>query len=59
MGEVITACDVSVGKREFKIPLGRLKLRWEDIIKMILKDIGFGDVGWLHLIQDTVSDGLL
>jgi hypothetical protein len=33
-------------------PLGRPRLRWEDNIKMDLRDIGFGDVDWIHLAQD-------
>jgi hypothetical protein len=25
---------------------------WEDNIKMYLREIGFGDVDWIHLAQD-------
>jgi hypothetical protein len=41
-----------VGKLEGKAPLGRPRLRWEDNIKMDLREIGWGDVDWLCLTQD-------
>jgi ribosome biogenesis protein Nip4 len=33
-------------------PLGRLKRRWEDNIRMDLREIGWEDVDWIHLVQD-------
>jgi hypothetical protein len=33
-------------------PLGRPRRRWEDNIKMDLREIGFGDVDWIHLARD-------
>jgi hypothetical protein len=36
---------ISVGKPEGKRPLGRSRHRWEDNIKMDLKEIGWKDVG--------------
>jgi hypothetical protein len=33
-------------------PLGRPRRRWEDNIKMDLREIGFGDVDWIHCAQD-------
>jgi hypothetical protein len=33
--------------------LGRPRHRWEDNIKMDLGEIGFGDVNWIHLAQDS------
>jgi hypothetical protein len=33
-------------------PLGRPRRRWEDNIKMDLRETGFGDVDWIHLAQD-------
>jgi hypothetical protein len=33
-------------------PLGRPRRRWEDNIKMDLREIGFGAVDWIHLAQD-------
>jgi hypothetical protein len=43
---------ILVGKPEGRRPLGRHRRRWEDKIKMNLGEIGFGDVGWIHLAQD-------
>jgi hypothetical protein len=33
-------------------PLGRPRRRWEDNIKMDIREIGFGDVDWIHWAQD-------
>jgi hypothetical protein len=41
-----------VGRLEGRRPLGRPRRRWEDNIKMDLREIGFGDVDWTHLAQD-------
>jgi hypothetical protein len=41
-GERRVACRVLVWKPEGKRPLGRHKLRWEDNIKMDLKEVGWG-----------------
>jgi hypothetical protein len=32
--------------------LGRPRHRWEDNIKMNLREVGLGDVDWIHLAQD-------
>jgi hypothetical protein len=37
---------------QFIIHLWRPRRRWEDNIKMDLREIGFGDVDWIHLAQD-------
>jgi hypothetical protein len=52
MGEVRGAYNILVGRPEGRRPLGRPKHRWEDNIKMDLREIGFGDVDWIHLVQD-------
>jgi hypothetical protein len=44
--------NILVGKPDGRRPLGRPRLRWEDNIKMDLREIGFGDVDWIHLAQD-------
>jgi hypothetical protein len=44
-----------VGKPEGRRPLGRPRRRWEDNIKMDLREIGFGDVDCIHLAQDEPS----
>jgi hypothetical protein len=43
---------VLVGNPEGKRPLGRPRRRWEDGIRMDLKEIGLGDVDWIRLSQD-------
>jgi hypothetical protein len=52
MGEVRGAYSSLVGRPEGRRPLGRPRRRWEDNIKMDLREIGFGDVDWLHWAQD-------
>jgi hypothetical protein len=41
-----------VGKLEGGRPLGKPRRRWEDRIRMDLKEIGWG-VNWIRLVQDT------
>jgi hypothetical protein len=41
-----------VGRLEGRRPLGRPRRGWEDNIKMDLREIGFGDVDWIHWAQD-------
>jgi hypothetical protein len=43
---------VLVGKPEGKRPLGRLRFRWEDNIKMVLQEVECGGVDWIGLSQD-------
>jgi hypothetical protein len=43
---------VLLGKPEGKGPLGRTTGRWEDGIKIDLREIGWGDADWIHLAQD-------
>jgi hypothetical protein len=52
VGEVGDAYNILVERPEGRRPLGRPRRRWEDNIKMDLRDIGFGDVDWIHLAQD-------
>jgi hypothetical protein len=52
MGEARGAYDILVGRPEGRRPLGRTRRRWEDNIKIDLREIGFGDVDWIHLAQD-------
>jgi hypothetical protein len=47
-------CRVLVRKPEGKRPLERPRRRWEDGIKMDLREIVWGDVEWAHLAQDRV-----
>jgi hypothetical protein len=41
-----------VRKHEGKRPLGRLRHRWEDNIKMDLQEVGCGGMDWIDLGQD-------
>jgi hypothetical protein len=52
MGEVRGAYNIFVGRPEGRRPLGRPRRRWEDNIKMDLREIGFGDVDWIHMAQN-------
>jgi hypothetical protein len=46
---VKNAYKILVGKREGKRPLGRPKRRWEDNIRMDIREIGWKGVDWTHL----------
>jgi hypothetical protein len=52
MGDVRGAYNILVGKPEGRRPLGRPRRRWEDNIKMGLREIGFGAVDWIHWAQN-------
>ena len=53
MGEGRVVHRVLVGKPEGKMPLGRPRRRWEDIIKMDLQEVGGGCGGWSWLRVGT------
>jgi hypothetical protein len=52
MGEGRNVYTVLEGKPEGKRPLERPRLRWEDEIKMDLRETGYGGVEWIHPAQD-------
>ncbi|KAJ4429978.1 hypothetical protein ANN_22182 [Periplaneta americana] len=52
MGEFRNAYRVLVGRPEGKIPLGRPRRRWEDNIKMDLREVGYDGRDWINLAQD-------
>jgi hypothetical protein len=52
MGEERGVHGALVGKPEGRRPLGRLRRRWEDNIKMDLQKVGGGRVDWMELAQD-------
>jgi hypothetical protein len=45
---------VLVGRPEGKRPLGRPRRRWEDNIKVDLREIGINRANWNRLAQDRV-----
>jgi hypothetical protein len=52
MGEMRNAYKILVGKPEGKRPLGRPRQRWEDNIRMDLREIGWEGMDWVPLAQD-------
>jgi hypothetical protein len=51
-GAMRNAYKIFGRKPEGKKTLGRYRRRWDDNIKMDLKEVGFGDVDWSHMAQD-------
>jgi len=49
MGERRGVYRVWVGKPEGKRPLGRPRRRWEDYIKIDLKEVECGGMDWIEL----------
>jgi hypothetical protein len=43
---------VLVGKPEGKSPLGRPRHKWEDGIRMDLRETSLGGVDWIRVAQD-------
>jgi hypothetical protein len=52
MGEMRNLYKIFVRKPEGKGPLGRLRRRWENNIKIDLKETECEGVEWNHLAQD-------
>jgi hypothetical protein len=46
------AYRILVGKPEGKTPLGRPRGRWEDNVKMDVREIGWDGIDWTDLPQD-------
>jgi hypothetical protein len=55
MGEGRGFDRILVGKPEGKRPLGRPRRRWEDNIKMDMREIGIDGANWIRLAQDRVQ----
>jgi hypothetical protein len=55
MGAKRNAYRLLVGKPEGKRPLGRPRRRWVDNIRMVLGEVGLGDVDWIGVAQDRNS----
>jgi len=52
MGEMRNAYKIFVEKLEKEGPFGRRRDRWEDNVRMDLRQIGWEDVDCIHLAQD-------
>jgi hypothetical protein len=52
MGKERELYKLLVGKLKGKRPLGRMRHRWEDGIKMDLREIGWDGVESIHLTKD-------
>jgi hypothetical protein len=52
MGERRGAYRALVGKPEGRRPRGRPMCRWEDNIKMDLREVGWAGMEWINLAQD-------
>jgi hypothetical protein len=55
MGEKRNAYGLLVGKPEGKRPIGRLRRRWVDNVRMDLGEAGWSDVDWIGLAKDRNS----
>jgi hypothetical protein len=55
VGEGRGVYRVLVGRPKGNRPLGRPRHRWEDNIKMDLREIGIDGVNWIQLAQDRVQ----
>jgi hypothetical protein len=55
MGEERGVYRVLVGRPEGKGPLGRPRSRWEDNIKMDLREMGINGANWIRLAQGGVQ----
>jgi hypothetical protein len=52
MGEGIGVYRVLVGRLKGKRPVGRPRRRWEDNIKMELREIAIDGPNWIQMAQD-------
>jgi hypothetical protein len=55
VGEGRGVYGVLVGKPEGKRPLGRRRCRWEDNIKIDLREIGISGANWIRLAQNRTQ----
>jgi hypothetical protein len=55
IGEGIGVYRVFAGRPEGKRPLGRPRRRWEDNIKLDLREIGVDATKWIRLAQDRIQ----
>jgi hypothetical protein len=55
MGEGRGVYRILVERTEGRRPLGRPRRRWEDNIKMGLREIGIDGANWFRLAQDRIQ----
>jgi hypothetical protein len=55
IGEGRGVYRVLVGRPEGKRPLGRPRRRWEDDIKLDLREVEIDGANWIRLAQDRVQ----
>jgi hypothetical protein len=55
MRATYTTCNILVGKSEGKRQFGRPRSKWEDNIRMNLREIGWEGLGLIHLAQGRVQ----
>jgi hypothetical protein len=55
MGDGTGVYRVLVGRPEGKRPLGRPRCRWEDNIKLDLKETGIDGENWIRLARDRIQ----
>jgi hypothetical protein len=53
MGEMQNVYKILVSKTEGKRPCERFRHRWEDNVRMDLREIGWEGVDWMHLSEDN------
>jgi hypothetical protein len=54
MSEMRNAYKIMDGKLEGKGQLERPGRRWEDGIKINIRETVWGSVGWIHVVQDQI-----
>ncbi|KAJ4433230.1 hypothetical protein ANN_15488 [Periplaneta americana] len=59
MGVSRNAYRVLIGRPEGIRPLGKPRRRWEDNIKMDLREVGYDDRDWINLTQNRTNDRLM
>jgi hypothetical protein len=59
MGDSRGVYRVLIGRLEGKRPFGKSRRRWEDNIKMDLREIGIDGANWIRLDQVRSNGGLL
>jgi hypothetical protein len=52
MGEETNVYNILMGKPEGKRPPGKRRCGWQDGMRMDLREIGWGSVDWIQLVQD-------